>query len=142
MIKDPVNVKRLNLASVRAASDDKVAWKGAFPTYGGEGAEKSVTVFFTIAPGQKLGGHTDSAEEVQFILGGQGELILNDGRRPMTAGDIAVLPEGVWHDLWNTGTETLQVVGFFAAPAVNQKFDDVMLPGNSHYTGSPNAPEH
>ena len=29
-----------------------------------------------------------------------------------------------------------------AAPAVNQKFDDVMLPGNSHYTGSPNAPEH
>ena len=59
----------------------------------------------------------------------------------MAVGDVVVLQEGEAHDLVNTGTETLEVIGFFSGPAVNQYWDDVMLPGNSRVTGSPNAPE-
>jgi hypothetical protein len=59
----------------------------------------------------------------------------------MAAGDVAVLQEGVARDLVNTGTEALEMIGFFSGPAVNQRWDDVMLPGNSRLTGSPNAPE-
>ena len=58
----------------------------------------------------------------------------------MAAGDVIVLPEGTWHDLVNTGADPLQVIGFFSGPSVNQYWDDVMLPPNSHVTGSPNAP--
>jgi hypothetical protein len=47
----------------------------------------------------------------------------------------------VAHDLANTGTEALEVIAFFSGPAVNQHWDDVVLPGNSRVTGSPNAPE-
>ncbi len=68
-----------------------------------------------------------------------GELHLDDGIRPVAAGDVVVLSEGTPHDLVNMGSEVLRVVGFFAAPAVNQHFDDVMLPPNSHALGSPNA---
>ena len=88
-----------------------------------------------------MGGHTDTTEEAQFIVGGSGEIVLGEGTRPVAAGDVVVLSEGTWHDLVNTGTEALQVIGFFAAPAVNQHWDMVMLPSNTRVTGSPNAPE-
>jgi hypothetical protein len=39
-----------------------------------------------------------------------------------------VLAEGTPHDLINTGSEALEVIGFFSAPAVNQRWGDVMLP--------------
>jgi hypothetical protein len=51
------------------------------------------------------------------------------------------LQEGVAHELVNTGTEALEVIGFFSGPVVNLHWDDVMLPDNSRVTGSPNAPE-
>lgn len=59
----------------------------------------------------------------------------------MASGDVVVLQEGVAHDLVNTGSEALEVIGFFSGPAVNQHWDDVMLPGNSRVSGSPNAPD-
>ena len=138
---DPINIATLELAEVRAADDDKVRWTGAFFAYGGAGSSQSATIYFAIAPGERLGGHTDTTEETQFIAGGSGELVLEDGTRPVATSDVVVLPEGTWHDLVNTGTEALEVVGFFAAPAVNQHWDVVMLPSNSRVTGSPNAPE-
>ena len=137
---DPVNIASLELAEFHAADEDKVRWTGAFFSYGDAGSSLSATIYFAIAPGERLGGHTDTTEETQFIAGGSGELLLDEGSRPMATGDIIVLPEGTWHDLVNTGDEPLQVIGFFSAPAVNQHWDDVMLPPNSHVTGSPNAP--
>src|SRR5919202_1913414 len=127
---DPANITSLNLAEVRAADDEKVRWTGAFFDYGGAGASQSATIYFEIAPGERLGGHTDTTEEAQFIVGGSGEIVLGEGTRPVAAGDLV-----------NTGTEALQVIGFFAAPAVNQYWDMVMLPSNTRVTGSPNAPE-
>ena len=138
---DPVNIDSLDLADLRAADDDKVHWTGAFFSYGGAGSSGSATIYFAIAPGERLGRHTDTTEETQFIARGSGELLLDDGSRPVRAGDVVVLAEDTPHDLVNTGSEALEVIGFFSAPAVNQHWDDVMLPPNSQVTGSPNAPE-
>lgn len=138
---EPTNIASLDLAEARAADDGRVRWAGAYAAYGGAGSSKSATVYFTIAPGDRLGRHTDTAEETQFIVGGRGELHLDDGVRPVAPGDVIVLSEGTPHDLTNVGSEVLQVVGFFAAPAVEQHFDDVMLPPNGHVLGSPNAPD-
>lgn len=142
MVKDPVNIYDLQLGEVHSATNPKVRWRGNFPSYGGNGSTLSATVYFTIAPGERLGGHVDTTEETQFFVSGKGQLLLDgDDRRPVKAGDVVVLAKGVWHDLLNDGTETLGVFGFFSAPYVNQHFDDVMLPGNSHVTGTPNSPE-
>lgn len=138
---DPVNISSLDLIEVRATDDEKVRWTGGFFSYGGSGSTGSATIYFAIAPGERLGRHTDTVEETQFIYKGSGELSLDEGTRPVSAGDVVVLEEGVAHDLLNTGTEALEVIGFFSGPAVNQYWDDVMLPGNSRVTGSPNAPE-
>ena len=68
---DPINIATLELAEVRAANDDKVRWSGAFFAYGGAGSSQSATIYFAIAPGERLGGHTDTTEETQFIAGGE-----------------------------------------------------------------------
>lgn len=137
---DPVNIDSLDLADLRAA-DDKVHWKGAFFSYGGAGSSGSATIYFAIGPGERLGRHTDTTEETQFIARGSGDLLLGDGSRPVRASDVVVLAEDTPHDLLSTGSEALEVIGFFSAPAVNLHWGDVMLPSNSRVTGSPNAPE-
>jgi quercetin dioxygenase-like cupin family protein len=138
---DPINVSSLELVEVRAAEDEKVRWWGAFFSYGGAGSTGSATIYFAIAHGERLGRHTDTVEETQFIAKGSGELRLDEGYHPVSAGDVVVLQEGVAHDLVNTGSEAMEVIGFFSGPAVNQHWDDVMLPANTRVTGSPNAPE-
>ncbi|HEX6710738.1 MAG TPA: hypothetical protein VF068_10460 [Rubrobacter sp.] len=67
-------------------------------------------------------------------------MLLGEGSRPPSSGDVVVLPEGAPHDLVNTGSEALEVIAYFSAPAVNQHWEDVVLPSNSHVTASPELP--
>jgi quercetin dioxygenase-like cupin family protein len=92
-----------------------------------------------VPPGKRLGRHADTAEETQFILGGSGRLLLDEGAKPVRAGDVVVLTEGTARDLHNTGAEDLRVIGFFAAPQVEQHWtEEVWEPGDLKVTGSPN----
>ena len=137
---EPVGIESLELVEVRARDDDKVRWTGGFFAYGGAGSSRSATIYFEVQAGEELGGHVDTTEETQFIMGGSGELHLDGVTHPMSVGDVVVLPEGVWHNLVNTGSEPLRVIGFFSDPSVNQHWDEVMLPSGTKVTGSPNAP--
>jgi quercetin dioxygenase-like cupin family protein len=134
----PVNVDELETANLVSASGE-AAWVGGYFAYGGNGADRSTVIYFAVPPGKRLGRHTDTAEETQFILGGSGELLLDDGAKPVRAGDVVVLTEGTMHDLNNTGDEDLQVIGFFAAPSVEQHWTDEVWPGDLTVTKSPNA---
>ena len=73
---DPIDIGSLNLAEFHAADDNKVRWSGGFFSYGGAGSSLSATIYFEIAPDERLGGHIDTVEETQFIAGGSGELLL------------------------------------------------------------------
>jgi len=134
----PINVDDLETASLVSESGE-AAWVGGYFAYGGSGADRSTVIYFAVPPGKRLGRHTDTAEETQFFLGGSGELLLDDGARPVGAGDVIVLTEGTVHDLRNTGTEDLRVIGFFAAPSVEQHWTEEVWPGGLTVTKSPNA---
>mgnify|MGYP003541504623 CR=1 FL=1 len=41
-------------------------------------ADASASIYFAVSPGRRLGRHTDNAEETQFILAGEGELLLDE----------------------------------------------------------------
>jgi len=102
---------------------------------------KPAVVYFSVPPGKRLGRHTDTAEETQFILSGSGDLLLDEGAKPLRAGDVVVLEIGTAHDLHNTGSEDLRVIGFFAAPGVEQHWTkEVWEPGDLKVTGTPNTP--
>jgi quercetin dioxygenase-like cupin family protein len=134
----PINVDELETASLVSASGE-AAWVGGYFAYGGNGAERSTVIYFAVPPGKRLGRHTDTAEETQFFLDGTGELLLDDGAKPVRAGDVVVLTEGTMHDLRNTGDDDLRVVGFFAAPSVEQHWTDEVWPGDLTVTKSPNS---
>ena len=133
----PLNIDQLDLADLVAESGE-AAWKGGYFAYGTHGADKSTVIYFAVPPGKRLGKHVDTAEETQFILGGSGRILLDAGDKDIRAGDVIVLEEGKVHDLENTGDEDLRVIGFFAAPQVEQHWTDEVWPGDLTVTKSPN----
>jgi quercetin dioxygenase-like cupin family protein len=136
---DVTNVSDLETTELKSGASDEVAWTGGFFAYGGKDAEQSATIYFAIPSGERLGKHVDTAEETQFILSGQGELLLDDGAKPIKPGDVFVLNEGTSHDLHNTGSEDLRIVAFFSKPQVEQHWDvDTWPPDGLKVTGSPN----
>ncbi len=134
---EPLNVDQLDLAELVSESGE-AAWTGGYFAYGSHGADRSTVIYFAVPPGKRLGKHTDTAEETQFVLAGSGRILLDAGDREIRAGDVIVLEEGKVHDLENTGDEALRVIGFFAAPQVEQHWTEESWPGAGKVTKSPN----
>ncbi len=77
-------------------------------------------VYFAVPPGKRLGWHTDTAEETQFILSGSGELLLDEGSQPVRAGDVVILTIGTGHDLRNTAPRICAWSASSPSPQVEQ----------------------
>ena len=98
-MNEPLNYADVEISELTSSSSDDAEWVGGFFAYGGAGAASSTVIYFAVPPGKRLGRHTDTAEETQFIVSGSGELLLDDGPRPIRAGDVVWIPPGVkhWH---------------------------------------------
>ena len=135
----PLNVDEVETVSLESTATDDAAWVGGYFAYGGNGSESSTAIHFAIPPGKRLGRHYDTAEETQFFIGGEGELLLDEGAVPVRQGDLIVLEQGRYHDLRNTGESDLRVVGFFSRPEVEQHWtEERWPPGDQAVTGTPN----
>jgi quercetin dioxygenase-like cupin family protein len=99
-----------------------------FPINKWAGSADSAVVYFEIEPGDRLAEHTDSAEEVLYLVAGVAEAQVADERRRLTAGDLAVIPAMVPHGVVNVGTETVKVVGFFSEPEIISTFNEPVQP--------------
>ena len=116
------NVYDLPLAEQRTASDPTLGCRVAFPIYAATGAAASGVVYFEVAPGGRLGRHTDSAEEVILVLAGEAEAEVDGERGRLGPGGLALIPAMAPHDVRNVGAEPLRVVGFFAGAALVHRF--------------------
>ena len=135
----PLNLDDVETVSLESTATDDAAWVGGYFAYGGSGSEQSTEIYFAIPPGKRLGRHYDTAEETQFFIGGEGQLLLDDGPQPVKKGDLIVLTEGTMHDLHNTGDEDLRVIGFFSKPQVEQHWSEERWGDDGDaVTGSPN----
>ena len=123
------NINELSLAEVRSPSDPSLGSSYAFPIYAATGSAATAVVYFEVAPGCRLGRHMDSSEEVIYVAAGDGEATVGDERIALSAGSLAVVPALVPHDLRNTGSSPLKVIGFFAGSALMHAFFEPMLPG-------------
>jgi quercetin dioxygenase-like cupin family protein len=100
----------------------------AFPINKWAGSRDSAVVYFEVKPGDRLPRHTDSAEEILYIVAGEAEAEVGDERGRVRAGDLAVIPAMVPHGLVNVGTETVRVVGFFSESEIISSFDEPVQP--------------
>jgi quercetin dioxygenase-like cupin family protein len=123
-----VAIPKLELMQVwwESAPDQRV--NVTFPINRFAGTEDSAVVYFEIAPGDRLPLHTDSAEEILYVVSGELEAQVGDERGRLEAGDLAVVPAMVPHGAVNTGAETVKVVGFFSESEITSTFDEPIQP--------------
>jgi quercetin dioxygenase-like cupin family protein len=112
------------MESGTAGGPDRVT----FPFHSGIGTASTAAVLFELEPGNALGTHTDSAEEVLLILAGEGEAHIGDERELVRAGQIAIVPSMAPHGIRNTGDTTLRVLGFFSSSTVVSQFEEPLGP--------------
>ena len=118
----------LDLLEVTIDSDPRGRVYPAFPINHFTGAAHTAVVYFEVQPGDYLPTHTDSAEEILYIVAGEGEARCGDERGHVRAGDLAVIPAMVPHGIANTGGETLKVVGFFCESEITSTFAEPLQP--------------
>ncbi len=123
------NVNELSLTELATPADPSLGASCAFPIFAATGSAATAVVYFEVAPGKRLGRHTDSSEEVIYVVEGAGEAIVGEERAALSAGTLAVVPALAPHDIHNTGSTPLKVVGFFAGSALMHAFFEPLLPG-------------
>ena len=124
-----VRTRELELMQGWFDSDpDHARARVTFPINKWAGSADSGVVYFEIEPGDRLAEHTDSAEEVLYVVAGDAEAQVGTERGRLTAGDLAVIPAMVPHGVVNVGTETVKVVGFFSESEIISTFTEAVQP--------------
>jgi quercetin dioxygenase-like cupin family protein len=124
-----VRTSELDLLEAWHDSDPEAARAtAAFPINRHAGSQDSAVVYFELEPGRYLPQHTDSAEEILYIVTGEGEVQVGEARGHVRAGDLAVIPAMVPHGVRNVGDESLRVVGFFSEAEVVSTFEEPLQP--------------
>src|ERR671916_106395 len=132
-----VELSELELFHGGYENDPTMQVKVDFPFSAATGAKNTAVVYFEIEPGHRLGTHTDSAEEILLLLGGEVEVSVGDERARVSAGAMALVPAMVPHALRNVGDETVRVVGFFSSNVIVSTFDRPMMPVGQRVVGTP-----
>lgn len=128
-----VDLNNLELNEFIGKVDVKQHCKATFPLIGAHGSKELATVYFEILPGDNLGMHTDSAEELLIVLEGKLEATIGKEKASVSKGNIALVPKMMPHDLKNTGTEPARVLGVFGgANNIVATFEQEWLPTHSN----------
>jgi quercetin dioxygenase-like cupin family protein len=130
-------INELELFEGWSESDPDMRVRAAFPVSSGTGTKSTAVVYFELEPGQHLGRHTDSAEEILLVVSGTGEAMIGDERATLRPGTLAVVPALAPHGVENTGDEKLRIVGFFSSSTVLSAFDEPMAPFGTRYFRTP-----
>jgi quercetin dioxygenase-like cupin family protein len=85
----------------------------AFPMFGAHGTKKSATVYFELDPGEELGSHTDSEEEILLVLQGSVEVTIENEKANAGSGNMVLVTKMLPHNIKNTGSQKAKVLGFF-----------------------------
>jgi quercetin dioxygenase-like cupin family protein len=72
--------------------------------------------FSTFRAGTSTALVSHQTEETAYVVSGRGELRLEQGTVPFTAGDALCVPAGLWHAVVNTGDQDMTMVFGFPHP--------------------------
>lgn len=72
--------------------------------------------FSSFAPHTSTAMLSHETDELAYVVSGEGELQMDDGVAPYSAGSALYVPAGVWHAVVNTGAEPVTMVFVFPHP--------------------------
>jgi quercetin dioxygenase-like cupin family protein len=123
-----VDLRTIETMDIESALDPARRVRVAFPISSASGTASSASVYFEVDPGDHVGVHTDSAEELLIILEGAAEALVGDELGRAEAGQVVVVPAMVRHDLTNVGDGVLRVLGTFSSSTVVATFEEPLAP--------------
>jgi quercetin dioxygenase-like cupin family protein len=128
-----IDLNTLELTEFTGATDPQLHVRATFPLIGAHGSKKLATVYFEIEPGDVLGRHTDSAEELIIVLDGKLEAQVGTETGVVNSGSITLIPEMMPHTFRNVGTTRARVLGVFGGSNnIIATFDNEWLPIHSN----------
>ena len=113
-------------------------WRVGFPL---PALENSLVLIMETKPWAGLGTHTDSAEEILFVLEGAIEARVGDERVELAQGEMAIVPELVPHGFDTAGERPARVLGFFPTNSVHSVFERPIMPLGATEVSIPLPPE-
>ena len=87
-----VQIDELELFEGWSQSDTGMRVRAGFPISSGTGTKSTAVVYFELEPGEHLGSHTDSAEEILLVVAGKGEATIGEEQAAVQTGTLAVVP--------------------------------------------------
>lgn len=125
-----VNLNILELTEFTGKDDPGQHCFSTFPIFGAHGTESTATVYIELEPGDELGRHTDSAEELLIVLeGDEIEAEVGGEIGSLTKGEIALVPKMVPHNIVNHGKSNAKVLGVFGgASHIVATFEKTWMP--------------
>jgi quercetin dioxygenase-like cupin family protein len=132
-----VQTQSLPLMSFAHVGDDRPPIRAGWPVHRGTGAAATAAVYFELEPGQQLGEHTDSAEELLVVLEGEIEAVVAGERGRLRAGGLALVPALVPHDVISVGDRPARVVGVFGSNTIVSEFREGFAPTGMRVVGTP-----
>jgi quercetin dioxygenase-like cupin family protein len=128
-----VDLNTIELNEFFGVVDKSQHCRATFPLLGAHGTKKLATVYFELEPGDQLGRHTDSAEELLLILDGDVQVEVGGESARASARSAALVPEMVPHNIVNTGKSTARVLGVFGGDNnIVATFEQAMEPTNTN----------
>lgn len=127
-----IQLNELMLRTTWTANEPKQRAHSTFPFLLAQENENTSVVYFELNPGDQLGTHTDSAEEVLFIFEGKVEVTVGDESAVVEAPALALVPTLAPHNLNNIGSVRAKVAGFFPARHIVATFDNAWLPDDTN----------
>ncbi|MCB0598590.1 MAG: cupin domain-containing protein [Lewinellaceae bacterium] len=107
------DLNKLELTEFIAKGNPGQRCKATFPLLGAHGTKDSATVYVELDPGEELGTHTDSAEELLLILEGTIEATVGAETTTASKNQLIVVPKMEPHNFRNVGEGRAKVLGFF-----------------------------
>ena len=108
--------------------DDTARWRSGSVLGSGTGARAAGASLLEVDAGRRLPRHTDSAEEVIVVIAGEAEVTVGKERTTAQAGEMALVPEMVPHEVRNTGDVVLRFAAVYAAPDVVTTYEAPVQP--------------
>ncbi|MGY4877882.1 cupin domain-containing protein [Vreelandella aquamarina] len=116
-------VRKTTLPIVQMAKENdefrQVLWTG----------DNTQLVLMAIPAGGEIGGETHVGhDQLLYFVSGEGEAKIGDTQVPVQAGDVSIVPSGIYHNFRNTGENMLKLYTTYCPPE--------HAPGTEHATKS------
>ncbi len=102
--------------------DPSMRWSVVFPLSEEQGTEAGTIAYYEFEPGRHSGLHSDNAEELVYVLEGEGEVFVSGIQVPLEIGRFTFFKRGVQHDIYAYGKTPLRLMSFFPTNVVESTF--------------------